>query len=129
VSLGLPATAGAYLADRARLLDWRLRRFAGALRREAVEDVEIRGGKLRVTPLSADVPSEAVCLDAVVDRLLPKVRITRLLSEVARRTGFTDQFTELRSGKTHPIHKPCWLRRSPTGPILAWSEWQTAAKA
>jgi TnpA family transposase len=32
----------------------------------------------------------------------PKVRITRLLSEVARRTGFTDRFTELRSGKIHP---------------------------
>ncbi|MBP8062250.1 MAG: Tn3 family transposase [Brevundimonas sp.] len=101
-SLGLPATAGAYLADRARLLDWRLRRFAGALRRGAVEDVEIRGGKLRVAPLSADVPPEAARLDAIVDRLLPKVRITRLLSEVAQRTGFTDRFTELRSGKTHP---------------------------
>ena len=101
-SLGLPATAGAYLADRARLLDWRLRRFAGALRRDAIEDVEIGGGKLKVTPLSADVPPEAARLDAIVDRLLPKVRITRLLSEVARRTGFTDRFTELRSGKTHP---------------------------
>ncbi len=41
-------------------------------------------------------------VDATVDRLLPKVRITRLLSEVARRTGFTDWFTELRSGKIHP---------------------------
>ena len=90
------------MADRARLLDWRLRRFAGALRRDAVEDVEIRGGKLRVAPLSADVPPEAARLDAIVDRLLPKVRITRLLSEVARRTGFTDRFIELRSGKTHP---------------------------
>lgn len=48
----MPATAGAYLPNRARLLDWRLRRFAGALRRGAVEDVEIRGGKLRVAPLS-----------------------------------------------------------------------------
>jgi hypothetical protein len=101
-TLGLPATGEAYLADRARLLDWRLRRFAGALRRGAVEDVEIRGGKLRVAPLPADVPAEAVRLDAAVDRLLPKVRITRLLSEVARRTGFTDRFTELRSGKIHP---------------------------
>ena len=45
---------------------------------------------------------EAARLDAIVDRFLPKVRITRLLSEVAQRTGFTDRFTELRSGKTHP---------------------------
>ena len=74
----------------------------GALRRGAVEDVEIRRGRLHVTPLPADIPAEAARLDALVDRLLPKVRITRLLSEVARRTGFVERFTELRSGKVHP---------------------------
>jgi TnpA family transposase len=100
--LGLPATGEAYIAERTKLLDWRLRRFAGALRRGAVEDVEIRRGKLRVTPLPAAAPPEAARLDAVIDRLLPKVRITQLLSEVARRTGFVDRFTELRSGRVHP---------------------------
>ncbi len=100
--LGLPATGEAYLERRRKLLDWRLRRFAGALRRGAVEDVEIRRGKLHVTPLPANVPPEVERLDAAIDRLLPKVRITRLVSEVARRTGFVERFTELRSGKIHP---------------------------
>ena len=100
--LRLPATGEAYIAERTKLLDWRLRRFAGALRRGAVEDVEIRRGKLRVTPLPAAAPPDAQRLDAVIDRLLPKVRITQLLTEVARRTGFVDRFTELRSGKVHP---------------------------
>ena len=100
--LGLPTTGAAYLEGRRKLLDWRLRRFAGALRRGTVEDVEIRRGRLHVTPLPADIPAEAARLDALVDRLLPKVRITRLLSEVARRTGFVERFTELRSGKVHP---------------------------
>jgi TnpA family transposase len=99
--MAMPAMADEYLSGRKRLLDWRLRRFAGALRRGAVEDVEIRNGKLRVAALPDSVPPEVERLDAVVDRLLPKVRVTHLLSEVARRTGFTDRFTELRSGKPH----------------------------
>ena len=55
-----------------------------------------------MTPLPANVPPEVERLDAAIDRLLPKVRITRLLAEVARRTGFVERFTELRSGKIHP---------------------------
>lgn len=79
--LELPASAETYLAERKRRLDWRLRRFASGLRRGAIEDVEIRGGKLRVASLPADVPPEAARLDTIVHRLLPKVRITQLLSE------------------------------------------------
>lgn len=37
----------------------------------------------------------------MIDRILPRVRITQLLSEVAKRTGCVGRFTELRSGKVH----------------------------
>lgn len=91
-----------YLDGRAKLLDWRLRRFANALKRGTLEGVELKGSELRVAPLSATTPASADRLDALVDRLMPQVRITELLTEVAARTGFTSAFPELRSGRTHP---------------------------
>lgn len=90
-----------YLDGRMKLLDWRLRRFAAALKRGALDGVELRGGELRVTPLAAVTPPAADRLDAAVDRLMPRVRITELLAEVANRTGFLCAFPELRSGRAH----------------------------
>ncbi len=45
------------------------------------------------------MPPEAERLDRALDRLLPRVRITELLHEVCRRTGFAYAFTDLRSSK------------------------------
>lgn len=54
-------------------------------------------GKLRVEPLTAITPPEASTLDG----LLPRVRITELLRDVALRTGFVSCFRDLRSRKEH----------------------------
>jgi TnpA family transposase len=94
--------AHAYLEARTKLLDWRLRRFAGSLKRNSLDGVEIRGTKLYVAPLSASTPQAADQLDAKIDAMLPHVRITELLAEVAHHTGFLDSFAELRSGRAHP---------------------------
>ena len=51
-----------------------------ALRRGAIEDVEVRRGRLHVTPLPAELPTAAARLGLQIDRLLSKVRITRLLA-------------------------------------------------
>jgi hypothetical protein len=40
----------------------------------------------------------------MIDESLPRIRITGLLTEVARRTGFLSAFTDLRSG--HPYDNP-----------------------
>jgi TnpA family transposase len=61
--------------------------------------VALRNGILRVSPTPAITPPEAERLDRALDRLMPRVRITELLHEVARRTGFAQAFTDLRSGK------------------------------
>ena len=104
VAAGLPfdTDVDRYLDGRAKLLDWRLRRFATACKRGALDGVELRGSQLRIVPLAAITPVAAERLDATVDRLMPKVRITELLAEVARRTGFLCAFPELRSGRAHP---------------------------
>lgn len=103
IALTLPfdTDVGRYLEGRARLLDWRLRRFAGSLKRGTLDGVELRGGNLRVSPLAAVTPAAADRLDAAVDRLMPRVRITELLAEVEARTGFLCAFPELRSGRAH----------------------------
>lgn len=51
--------------------------------------------------MQAATPPEAEVLDRRLDALLPRVRITELLFEVAERTGFLAAFRDVRSGKQH----------------------------
>ncbi|TSD86107.1 Tn3 family transposase [Mycobacterium sp. KBS0706] len=91
----------AYLQERTQLLDWRLRRFERKLKRGQLSGVELRDGRLHIAPLTAITPPEADDLDRMIDGILPRVRVTELLTEVARRTGFLSAFTDLRSGRPH----------------------------
>jgi hypothetical protein len=99
--LAITSDVDTYLSGRAKLLNWRLRRFGRMLKRGKVEGVELTNGKLRVTPLKAITPPQADRLDRIIDDLLPRIRITELLADVDRRTGFAANFTELRSGRRH----------------------------
>jgi len=91
----------AYLADRARDLDWRLRRFAKQLKGGKLEGVSLERDRLKLEQMPPVTPPEAEALDRRLDSLLPRVRITELLLEVAERTGFLTAFRDLRSGKAH----------------------------
>jgi hypothetical protein len=97
--LDLPATAEEWLAKRGAELDRRLKRFARRLRRGELEGVELRDGRLHIAPVKAATPPEAEALAAAIDGMLPPVRITELLHEVSRRTGFSAAFTNLRTGE------------------------------
>jgi len=55
---------------------------------------------LRIAPIEKSTPPEAEALPARLYAMLPRIRITNLLSEVAHWTLFTDCFTHLRSGET-----------------------------
>jgi TnpA family transposase len=55
---------------------------------------------LKITPIEKSTPPEAEALAVRLYAMLPRVRITDLLSEVARWTQFTDCFTHLRTGET-----------------------------
>jgi hypothetical protein len=98
--LKLPATADEWIADRARELDWRLKRFAHRLARGKVEGVTLDASKLSITPVRADNPS-VDALASRIDALMPRVRITELLHEVAGETGFTAAFDNLRTHERH----------------------------
>ncbi len=57
--MGLPATADEWLAARGAELDRRLKGFARRLRRGELEGVELRDGRLHVSPVKAATPPEA----------------------------------------------------------------------
>jgi len=63
-------------------------------------DVMLEKGVLKITPIEKSTPPEAEALAARLYAMLPRIRITDLLSEVARWTLFTDCFTHLRTGET-----------------------------
>lgn len=100
-NLPFQTDAAAYLEERARTLDWRLRRFARQLKANKLAGVALERDRLRLQPMAAITPPEAEALDRRLDALLPRVRITELLVEVAERTGFLSAFRDLRSGKEH----------------------------
>lgn len=100
-ALPFDSNAASYLADRSRNLDWRLRRFAKQLKANKLEGVSLERDRLKLQKMPPVTPPEAEALDRKLDTLLPRVRITELLLEVAERTGFLNAFRDLRSGKEH----------------------------
>jgi TnpA family transposase len=63
-------------------------------------DVTLTKGVLKISPIERSTPPEAEALAARLYDMLPRIRITDLLAEVAAWTGFADCFTHLRSGET-----------------------------
>ena len=63
--------------------------------------------------MKAATPPEAEALAARIDAMLPSVRITEVLHEVNRTTGFSAAFTNLRTGE------PCDNENALLATILA----------
>ena len=96
--LTVPFDPEEWLNDRkARMADG-LKRLAIAAKAGAIPGGSIENGILKVDRLSADVPAEADELVLDLYRRLPDVRITDMLLDVEKATGFIDAFTHLRTG-------------------------------
>jgi len=94
-----PDSAGEWLAERRDLLARRLAEVGRKAELDTLEDVELTGGKLRITPLKAVTPDDAEKALAPLYAQLPSIRITDLLAEVDRWTGFTGCFTHLQNDR------------------------------
>lgn len=99
--LQLPATADEWIKTRAAELDWRLKGFALRLAKGKLEGVRLEGGKLSITPVQGCDRTDVLALTAKIDALMPHARITELLHDVAKQTGFLSGFTNLRTHETH----------------------------
>jgi hypothetical protein len=97
--VAVPLEAAGYLRERKALLATRLREVADKAGQDRLTDVRLTGDTLKITPLAAETPQEAKRLADRVYALLPRVRITDLLDEVAQWTGIADSFTHLRTGR------------------------------
>jgi TnpA family transposase len=112
-ALNLPATADEWLAAKGRDLDHRLKRFARRLQQGALEGVEFHDGRLHVTPVKATATPDARAFADGIEAMMPRVRITELLHEVNKATGFAAAFTNLRTGE------PCEDENALLAAILA----------
>ena len=89
-----------FIAGRRARLDARLGAVDAKATGGLLPDVSLEKGVLKIAPIEKSTPPEAEALAARLHAMLPRIRITDLLSEVARWTLFTDCFTHLRSGET-----------------------------
>jgi len=88
-----------YLESRRSALTQELATVATLAEIGKLPDVDLAEGDLKITPLRAVTPPEAESLrDAAYD-LLPRIKITDLLLEVDRWTGFSECFTHQRNGQ------------------------------
>src|SRR3546814_13064409 len=78
--------AAAYLEERTRTLDWRLRRFAKQHKANRLAGVALERDRLKLLPMQAITPPEADALDRMRDALPPRVQVTQLLVEVDRKS-------------------------------------------
>ena len=87
-----------YLADRLLLLEQQLETVNRMAAADDLPDAIITESGLKITPLDTVVPDAAQALIDQTATMLPHVKITELLLEVDKWTGFTRHFTHLKSG-------------------------------
>ena len=99
---GAPATAIAgetdperYVAAQASLLHERLQSVAACAARGELDGVEIEDGSLYIARTKPTVPDAARLMAGRLYGMLPRVRVTEVVSDVAQATGFAACFAHL----------------------------------
>ncbi len=88
-----------FIAGRRALLDARLAEIDAKAKEGGLSGVTITKGVLKIASIEKTTPPEAEALAERLYAMLPRVRITDLLTDVAKWTQFPDCFTHLRTGE------------------------------
>lgn len=80
-----------YITERTSSLNERLKWLASNSNK--LDGVSLEKGKLSLARLEKDVPEEAKRFSASLYQMLPRIKLTDLLMDVAHITGFHEQFT------------------------------------
>jgi len=80
-----------YITERTSSLNGRLKWLAANSNK--LDGVSVEKGKLSLARLEKDVPEEAKKFSASLYQMLPRIKLTDLLMDVAHITGFHEQFT------------------------------------
>jgi TnpA family transposase len=98
--IAVEADFDTFIESRRALLGTRLTQVDSRAKDSLLSGVTIEKGVLKITPIDKSTPPEAEALAARLYAMLPRIRVTDLLAEVARWTLFPDCFTHLRTGET-----------------------------
>ncbi len=97
--LAVNLNAGDYLEERTTTLLRRLQRISENI--DTLEGVNEEKGRIHVHRFEKDVPEEAKQYSSTLYGMLPRVKLTELLLEVASWTGFHEQFIHASTNR-HP---------------------------
>lgn len=100
LQVAVEADFDTFIAQRRALLDERLMQVNSRAKDSLLPGVTIEKGVLKISPIEKSTPPEAEALAKRLYAMLPRIRVTDLLAEVARWTQFPDCFTHLRTGET-----------------------------
>ncbi|PEM20328.1 Tn3 family transposase [Bacillus wiedmannii] len=89
--LSVSLSFGDYMVERTNSLNERLKWIA--TNSNKLDGVSLEKGKLSLARLEKDVPEEAKKFSAGLYHMLPRIKLTDLLMDVAHITGFHEQFT------------------------------------
>jgi hypothetical protein len=99
LSLPVDQNGDSYLAGRIAQLKQSLDEVNALAARGELPDAAVNESGLKITPLTNTVPEEASVLMRRAYALLPHTKITDLLLEVDRWTGFSRHFTHIKTGE------------------------------
>jgi TnpA family transposase len=99
VPVAVEADFDRFIEARRTLLNERLTATDARAKGSLLSGVTIEKGVLKIAPIEKSTPPEAETLAERLYAMLPRIRITDLLAEVASWTLFPDCFTHLRTGE------------------------------